>query len=685
MARDVSVLCGDAFLKLENFEKAQRAYMNAKSFAADDLEVLERVADVAFRAGEADEAVELYRDIKTRFGADMVPGERGRVLYRLGDSLRRAGKALEALKTFEGAIELIPESPDPFTGIRLVHEERKDWAKVVNTLERQLEHADDPERFEILVAIGDTQNGQLKDTEKAVKSFVAALEVCPDDRNLLHKLMGVYSQAKDWSRLIEVILRIAELVSDPQQLSKYFNTAATIAHGELARLDEACDYYEQALANDPTLGSAFDGLVEALVANNNHDGLVRAYRAQLDRQKDAEPAQRVELYEKLAEVLHDKLDNVAEALDALEAAQELDPDNRERAEKLATTYGSDPKRYFAKAVRAHTVLLRNSPQRVDSYRALRKLYAALDKTDEAWCITQALAVLQMAEPDELAAYKNHRARTPATAQEFFTEELWFNHVLHPDQDPLLTGIFARVTPAVVAMQIQKHSGYGVAPADKKDAETDPAAMAQTLHYVSGVTQIALPDVYYRNQDGGGLSFMFTDPPSIGLGKGALAGGPSQALAFVAGRHLCYFRPGLYLRHLVPTGSGLRAWLLAAIKLVQPQFPVPRDLKAAVEEDLLALQKHLDDGARNDLATLVQKLLAASPSLDMKKWVAAVDLTCDRVGFALANDLAIATAVIKASPDDIAEVKQKDRLRELHLYSVSDQYLSLRHKLGIAIG
>ena len=35
----------------------------------------------------------------------------------------------------------------------------------------------------------------------------------------------------------------------------------------------------------------------------------------------------------------------------------------------------------------------------------------------------------------------------------------------------------------------------------------------------------------------------------------------QSLAFLAGRHLTYFRPGYYMRHLVPTGTGLKACLL----------------------------------------------------------------------------------------------------------------------------
>ncbi|MCZ7686623.1 MAG: hypothetical protein M5U28_50895 [Sandaracinaceae bacterium] len=264
-------------------------------------------------------------------------------------------------------------------------------------------------------------------------------------------------------------------------------------------------------------------------------------------------------------------------------------------------------------------------------------------------------------------------------------ELWGKHVIHPEQDALLTDIFATITPAVVATRSQPLASFGLEAGKKRDAENDDADMARTLHYAAGVIGVQLPDVYYRKDDPGGVSFVFSSPPAIGLGKGALAGGPGQALAFVAGRHLSYVRPGHYLRMLVPTGGGLRAWMLAAIKTAVGQFPIPKELASSVEEHLAAFKKHLSGPQQETLRSLVTRLLGAAPELDLKKWVASVDLTADRVGFILANDLEIATAVVRASPEETASVPQKERLKELHLYSVSEEYLALRHKLGIAIG
>ncbi len=680
-ARDLSMMCGDAFREKGDFPKAQRAYLNAKAYAPEDREVLQRVADVTFESGEADEAAELYREMLEKLGSSLDADLRGRILVRRGESLRRAGNLDEAAKILEQSVELRPEDPEPLTSLRKVYEAQSKWDEVVRTLRRRMEHAPDAERFDLLVEVGDVLAGKLSDRDKAAKSYVAALEITPDDRNLLTKLMGVYSETKDWSRLVEVILRIAELVDDHKQLAKYYLTAASIAQSELGRHEEAADYYEQALENDGTIGRAFEGLKSCLEKSDDWAGLAKAYRAQLDRLKSAPAEKRAEIWDALGALYQDKLDDLTRAIEAFEAAQDLDPDGRRRLEMLAGIYEAEPKRYFRKAVEAHTQLLRKSPYRIESYQALRQLYTDVKKPDQSWCICQALRVLSMAGPDEQSFFDKHRSRHPAAAQEYFDEDIWFNHVIHPEQGPLLTGIFAAITPAVVASKAQELSSYKVEAKDARDPEADESVMVQTLHYVSGVTQIQLPSVYYQKHDPGGLSMLYADPPSIGVGKAALAGGPAQALAFLAARHLSYFRPGHYLRHFVPSGSGLRAWLLAAIKLGTPQFPVPGNLGAKVDKSLAALKKHLDASQAKKVAELVQKLLAAAPELDMKRWVAAVDFTADRVGFVMANDLELAAAVVKASPDD---GMQKERLKELYLYSVSESYMQLRQKLGIAI-
>ena len=163
VARDVSVRCGDAFRHLEQFDKAQRAYLNAKAFASDDREVLERVAEVTFDMGAPDEAAELYRDVVKQFGKDLVGGEKGRVLWRFGESLRQAGNHDEAKKVLDEAAELMPDDPAPLTSLKKLYADQKKWDEVVRTLRRRMEAADDDERFDLLVEAGDVLMQKLGD------------------------------------------------------------------------------------------------------------------------------------------------------------------------------------------------------------------------------------------------------------------------------------------------------------------------------------------------------------------------------------------------------------------------------------------------------------------------------------------------------------------------------------------
>jgi hypothetical protein len=298
---------------------------------------------------------------------------------------------------------------------------------------------------------------------------------------------------------------------------------------------------------------------------------------------------------------------------------------------------------------------------------------------------QALRCLKMADPDEEKFFKKYRLTKLAKTKQPITDELWRELVMHPAEDSLLTAIFAMLQPAVIATQAQPLNAFGVHEALRIDPVTDPTAIVRMLAHVSETTTTYLPPVYDAPHDPGGLSILFSSPPAIGIGGGAKAGGPQQALAFVAARHLCYYRNGHLLRQLVPTGTGLRAWLIASIRTIAPRFPAPGAMENQVRQGVDAIQAHLGGPQRDALRSMTQKLLEAAPELDLKEWMAAVDLTADRLGFILSNDLKLANAVIEASPEDSASISRKDRLRELLGYSTSEQYLELRRRIGIALG
>lgn len=689
-AAEVAQRAGASFEVQGQLDKALDAFKRARDLSPDDLAVNLRHAASVRRTGDAKAAERLYERLYSKFESELDVAARIDMLNAWGDTQLEAGQTRAAISTFKRALEITPDDNAALDGLTRAHADAGEYGEVINLLQQRSRTATDPElRFDLLVRTGDVFLENIRDRDAAAETYVMALDSQPNNRNLLTKLMAVYSDNHDWSRLIEVILRIADMVESPDQLAKYYNTAATIAHKELGRFDEAANYYELALSHMPegTGQSQFESLVQCLAQNQDWERIDRAYESRLDRLQElkAAPQEIAAVLDARAHGLNDHLGRTADALGYWERAQEIDPGNRERRDMLTLIYTKEPKRYFQRAIESHRALLTEDPYRVESLQSLRRVYTSGKRPDESWCICQTLRCLQMADVDEEKFFKKYRLTSLPRAKRALDEELYRRFVWHPAQDSGLTAIFATLGPAVVATQSQPLTNFGVDPRNYIDPASDSTAMGRMLYHVSEMTATALPEVYHCPNDVGGLSFLFAVPPAIGIGQGARAGGPQQALAFVAGRHLSYYRAGHYMRQLVPTGTGLRTWLFAAIRMVAPKFPVPGTMEAAIKECVNAIRTQLTGPQRDALRSLTQKLLEAAPELDMKGWMVGVDLSADRLAFVLSNDLKVSNAVIDASAEDMSSMSKKDRLRELLIYSVSEEYFELRKALGIALG
>jgi tetratricopeptide (TPR) repeat protein len=654
--------------------------------APEDPKALERVAQVTYEHGSPARAAELYETLLSRFGESMDENARYRAHFRKGEAWRRSGNLDAAIPALEEATELDPHVTEPLAALESAYAAAERWEDVVRTKTRHLDIASGDERVRLLLEIGETASQKLGDRTQAAKSFVAALEERPDDRRILTKLMQLYSEEKDWNKLVDVVVRLAEFVEDPKQRVKYLHTAAIVTASQIGDAQRALEFYEQVLTLDPGFDKAMNEAIALYTAQNQHAGAEKLLQQKLARANtNDDQAAMLATFDALAELYEHKLGLSDKAIDAYEAAQTLDPENRERAERLSALYATDPGRYLDKAVATQALLLKQNPFRNESYKALRRLYTETRQADAAWCLCQAMTVLKLAEPDEERFYRRMRSDTAAAAQSALSDDDWLTLLMHADADPLLTAVFALIEPAVVTKRGQSLAELGYDPRFAVDMSTHPAPVCQSLYYAAGVLGMDLPPVFENPNDPGGLGFLFAESPSITLGATALrADVPLRPAAFIAGRQLAYLRPGSYLRHVLASGTALKSWLFAAIKLTAPQFPVAPELAGAVSEAMSALDTGIQGQARDQLTRVVSKLLQSGTALDLKRWVGGIDLTADRAGFLLAHDLETAAAVLRASDEASSVVPQQDRFQELVLFSVSRGYFELRSRLGITV-
>jgi tetratricopeptide (TPR) repeat protein len=675
----------DSLARIGSTEMAKSTVDALLALAPDDHEALSRAGRVQLDSGDATGALATFDTLFERFDGALVGDERGHALLQRGKALRLAGRAGDAIAVLTEASELLLSAPTTLDELAKAYEATEAWEDVVRVKQRQLDTAEGEERANLLVEIGEVLGTQLKDATRAAKSFVAALEERPDDRRVLTRLMRVYSEEKDWTKLLDVVIKLAESIDDKKQKAKYVHTAAGIALRQMNDFDQALGLLGRVLDLDPENDKALRESVEAREAKGDWEDVAELVRTQLERaEKAGEKATQIELHEKLADLFNEKLGRVDSAVAELEKAHALAPEDAARAEKLASIYVTDLDQFIDKALAAQHDMLRRDPFNPTNYRALKKLYTHQKAADPAWCACQALHVMKSAEPDEDRFFSRMRSESAAEAQVALTAEDWTHVLTHELVDPILTQIFQLIEPAIVGRNAKPLAELGFHDGYKVDLATVPYPIPQTLNYAAGVLGLVPPPTFHNAQDPSGIAFLHASPPSILLGQAALATGlPTQAAAFIAARHLTYYRSGLYVRHLVPTGTGLRAWLFGAIRLIHDAFPVAAELESTVKENSQAIRPAIDGPAREQLASLVTKLLQGG-SIDLKRWVAGIDLSADRAGLLVCHDLELACEMVKASDESTAAIPHRDRIKELTLFSVDPKYFGLRQKLGIAI-
>jgi hypothetical protein len=341
--------------------------------------------------------------------------------------------------------------------------------------------------------------------------------------------------------------------------------------------------------------------------------------------------------------------------------------------------------YFEQALRSLGDWIRRDPYQPQPYKLLRKAYTDARRADGAFLACQALHVLGQAEPDETRFFSRMRESEPPQIQRGITPQEWMELIAPESQDPLLTALFALVEPYVIQARAQEPETLGLGEEHKIDIGNYPYGLVLASHNAAEALGVPVPTMYQRPEDAGVLGFLPTAPPAILVGGGAFNGDfDGLQTAFIAGHHVAYYQPGLYLRQLLPNLTALKAWLFAAVRLVKPKFPVTPDLEAPIADASKVLQRLATGAGIEQLTHIVTKLLATEAALDLKRWVHAVDFSADRAGLAVSHDLETAGALVQSVPAAQGSPSVEARLENLMSYAVSEQYVELRSRQGVAL-
>ncbi len=81
---------------------------------------------------------------------------------------------------------------------------------------------------------------------------------------------------------------------------------------------------------------------------------------------------------------------------------------------------------------------------------------------------------------------------------------------------------------------------------------------------------------------------------------------------------------------------------------------------------------------------LKKFIEAGAKANIKRWNQAVELTACRAGLVLCADLEIAKKIISQEQQLPGDLPVADKLKELLLFAVSEEYSAIRKALGVAV-
>jgi tetratricopeptide (TPR) repeat protein len=678
--------CGDT-------DKALKHFKRAYDIDSTNYEVLVGMADLLFEKQEWDKAFKLYQTILVQHRDNQSDDDTVLVYYRLGTIKRQQNEARKALNYMEKALEVQPHHAPTLQAIIELQGSAGDWEGVIQAKRALCEFASPEEQFVLYQEIGRLYVEKLDNKKKAAEAYTAALDLQAKDYPVLHTLLELYTSTKMWEDAIQILDRIVENEVDALRRSRYNYTAAVLLRDNLNAHDEAIDRFNAVLDDDPTYLKAFQAIDQMVTQTKDWKSLERSYRKMLKRlPQEGHEDLKLTLWSNLGEIYRTRLKDFKAAAAAFEVAAKLDPGNTGRHIVLAELYESlladNPTEYVAEAVREHQILIGQEPFRTESYNALYHVYKNSGQTDKAFCVCEVLVFLKKADDEQTALYQKHRREGFVQARQRLSETIMRKNVFHPDQDAYLTGILGLVAAPLAAWRAHDLPNT-IKPKERVDIGTDPSLFSRMAKYVRDVLNVQQPDVYLRPNDPGDIQLMNVKRdnsvhPSMVVFQNLLRGKKEQHLVFALGRHMMELYPPHYAYvALDRSPQSLKQVFMACLRICG--MPVQGDT-AAFDQIAREITGRMQQGAIDQLVHLMKKFIEAGGSTDVKRWANAVELTGYRVALLLCGDLATAALMISQEQAQLGSaLTPKDKIKELVLFSISEDYFTARQAIGLQVG
>lgn len=602
-------------------------------------------------------------------------GETQRQVYLLVASLchHQLEDPDRALEAYANASKAGPWDPEIASQLRRLSRQRGNWAALVEQLGQDIEETSDGEaRFQLLTELGETQGNHQGDHTAAIEAWYAALELKPDHKPTLVRLMDLFRQTEQWEASIKSLKKLTSLEMDLKKRAQYFHAIGVIQRDKLSDSQAAVRSFDLALEFDPGFLRAFQAIDEVLNAEQNYERQDRYYRKMLVRALDNNLDENLisTIARNLGQINHLHLNDPEEAVKAFDIAIRYGCTDRSLYQLTADLEGSIGR--VDSAAEKYESLIAADPTDLDPYHALVTLYCGANRLDDAFCVCRVLMVLGHATPEESALERSVRRGTTHQQLKPMQGEAWAfvsAGFRYPQVGELLKWLTAPLLSSVALTE----KALGI----EKGASSEHGERLVAL--TTSILQLKTPEVK--------ISGRF---PRVGIGHLDVpvvlvhpdVGTHSKAeQLFSSVRTLFMFDHRHYLA-TIDTGYRKRMARLKSLLATVHQWLMPDRAQPGCMPELLSLLNEYGGHERDICLELIAPLLGLK-DYGIAEWLRSVENSANRIAFTICDDLETAIRMIRQDPYPMSDESANNRIIDILRYAISRDYRQLRQELRIA--
>jgi hypothetical protein len=343
-------------------------------------------------------------------------------------------------------------------------------------------------------------------------------------------------------------------------------------------------------------------------------------------------------------------------------------------------------RHFDAVTHARAAL-RFAPRDAQTYRALNMLFEKLGRPDACWNVACVLDACGMADVNESLLAGMHRPEGLLAAKGVLAEEDWKRRLLYSDRDPTLDGLFLALGGAAVEVGAEtarrKRRLPVLDPASEQDPAKSTTTLARTLVWSSRLLGVPTPALYVVDGAPGELTPAPTVAPAVLASKSLGSGLELPELAFLWARRLVLFRPEHRIAAFLPNTAELEDFVRAAQVLGAGSDRSFKRLENDTKLFARGLKRHLrvvDRAAFEDAAKRISREAIASLVAGYRR---SIELAAGRAALLATGDLALALRMTDRFPQ-YGPASLDEQKADLLTFAVSDEYATLRERLGVAV-